>query len=196
MRGIKPATVGVDVIVESLRVLRHFEEVLTNPSPELRTSKGLMIYVKVVEHEYQKKLGTYSVYKKLNPELGDFNLDVFVRRVLKGITLTEGIMKRTLVPEDFKGLERLKVHLVSLEDIFLFKGVTLEPTPSSGKQKYSNFKYIPYIRGFNMEDRILTFNSTRHVKHFLAYHFIWIPKYRRDILVGKVAERLKQGAER
>lgn len=196
MRGIKPATVGVDVIVESLRVLRHFEEVLTNPSPELRTSKGLMIYVKVVEHEYQKKLGTYSVYKKLNPELGDFNLDVFVRRVLKGITLTEGIMKRTLVPEDFKGLERLKVHLVSLEDIFLFKGVTLEPTPSSGKQKYSNFKYIPYIRGFNMEDRILTFNSTRHVKHFLAYHFIWMPKYRRDILVGKVAERLKQGAER
>ena len=72
MRGIKPATVGVDVIVESLRVLRHFEEVLTNPSPELRTSKGLMIYVKVVEHEYQKKLGTYSVYKKLNPELGGF----------------------------------------------------------------------------------------------------------------------------
>ena len=47
-----------------------------------------------------------------------------------------------------------------------------------------------------MEDRILTFNSTRHVKHFLAYHFIWMPKYRRDILVGKVAERLKQGAER
>jgi len=47
-----------------------------------------------------------------------------VRRVLKGITLTEGIMKRTLVPEEFKGLEKLKVYLVSQEDIFLFKGVT------------------------------------------------------------------------
>jgi len=54
---------------------------------------------------------------------------------LKGITLTEGIMKRTLVPEDFKGLERLKVHLVSLEDIFLFKGVTLKPTPVIRKAK-------------------------------------------------------------
>jgi len=124
LRGIKPATVDVDIIVESLGVLRHFEEVLTNPSPELRTSKGLVIYVKVVEHEYQKKLGAYSVYKKLDSEFGDFNLDVFVRRVLKGITLTEGIMKRALVPAEFKGLEKLRVRLVSLEDIFLFKGVT------------------------------------------------------------------------
>ena len=124
LRGIKPATVDVDVVVESLGVLKHLEGVLTNPSPELRTSKGLVIYVKVVEHEYRKKLGTYSVYKKLDSELGDFNLDVFVRRVLKGITLTEGIMKRTLVPEEFKGLEKLKVYLISQEDIFLFKGVT------------------------------------------------------------------------
>ncbi|AHF81393.1 IS200/IS605 family transposase [Thermococcus paralvinellae] len=36
------------------------------------------------------------------------------------------------------------------------------------------------------------FSSTRHAKHFIAYHFVWIPKYRRDILVGKVAERLKE----
>jgi|Wag4MinimDraft_10_1082650.scaffolds.fasta_scaffold01927_1 putative transposase len=36
------------------------------------------------------------------------------------------------------------------------------------------------------------FSSTRHAKHFLAYHFIWIPKYRKDILTGKVAERLKE----
>jgi len=43
-----------------------------------------------------------------------------------------------------------------------------------------------------MEARIPAFSSTRHVKHFIAYHFVWIPKYRRDILVGKVAERLKQ----
>jgi len=124
LRGIKPATMDVDVVVESLGVLKHLEGVLTNPSPELRTSKGLVIYVKVVEHEYRKKLGTYSVYKKLDSELGDFNLDVFVRRVLKGITLTEGIMKRILVPEEFKGLEKLKVYLLSQEDIFLFKGVT------------------------------------------------------------------------
>ncbi|WP_143592344.1 IS200/IS605 family transposase, partial [Thermococcus litoralis] len=33
---------------------------------------------------------------------------------------------------------------------------------------------------------------TRHAKHFITYHFVWIPKYRRDILTGKVVERLKE----
>ncbi|KUH34810.1 hypothetical protein APY94_00080 [Thermococcus celericrescens] len=124
LRGLKPATADVDVVVESLSALSRLEGVLTDPSPELRTSKGLVIYIKVAEHEYQRKLGAYSVYKKLDPELGDFNLDVFVKRVLRGITLTKGVMERAFIPEEFKGLKRLKVHLVSPEDIFLFKGVT------------------------------------------------------------------------
>ncbi|MEG9193774.1 MAG: IS200/IS605 family transposase [Candidatus Methanoglobus sp.] len=29
--------------------------------------------------------------------------------------------------------------------------------------------------------------STRHTK-YCGYHFVWIPKYRRDVLVGDVAE--------
>lgn len=124
LRDIKPATADVDVVVENVGALNRLERVLTDPSPELRTSRGLVIYIKVAEHEYRRKLGAYSVYRKLDPELEDFNLDVFVRRVLRGITLTEGIMKRAFIPKEFKGLERLKVHLVSPEDIFLFKGVT------------------------------------------------------------------------
>ena len=43
-----------------------------------------------------------------------------------------------------------------------------------------------------MKPETPTLSRTRHAKHYLAYHFVWIPKYRRDILVGKVAERLKQ----
>lgn len=34
--------------------------------------------------------------------------------------------------------------------------------------------------------------STRHVKFWCAYHFVWIPKYRRDVLVGEVAEYTKE----
>jgi putative transposase len=30
--------------------------------------------------------------------------------------------------------------------------------------------------------------STRHTKYWCGYHFVWIPKYRRDVLVGDVAE--------
>jgi putative transposase len=33
--------------------------------------------------------------------------------------------------------------------------------------------------------------STRHAKYWCAYHFVWIPKYRRDILVGEVAEYIR-----
>jgi len=35
------------------------------------------------------------------------------------------------------------------------------------------------------------FRSTRHAKYWCAYHLVWIPKYRRDILIGEVAEYTK-----
>jgi len=35
------------------------------------------------------------------------------------------------------------------------------------------------------------FRSTRYAKYWCAYHLVWIPKYRRDILVGEVAEYTK-----
>ncbi len=31
-----------------------------------------------------------------------------------------------------------------------------------------------------------------HTKHRLMYHIVWIPKYRKRVLKGKVAERLKE----
>jgi putative transposase len=34
--------------------------------------------------------------------------------------------------------------------------------------------------------------STRHTKYWCGYHFVWIPKYRRDILIGEVAEYTRE----
>jgi len=34
--------------------------------------------------------------------------------------------------------------------------------------------------------------STRHAKYWCAYHLVWIPKYRRDILIGEVVEYTKE----
>ena len=34
--------------------------------------------------------------------------------------------------------------------------------------------------------------SGAHSRYNLKYHFVWITKYRRDILIGEMAERLKQ----
>lgn len=33
--------------------------------------------------------------------------------------------------------------------------------------------------------------SSRHSRHLLMYHMVWIPKYRRMVLRGEVADRLK-----
>ncbi|MEM0253519.1 MAG: IS200/IS605 family transposase [Candidatus Bathyarchaeia archaeon] len=34
--------------------------------------------------------------------------------------------------------------------------------------------------------------STRHTRYWCGYHFVWIPKYRRDVLTGGVAEYTKE----
>ena len=34
----------------------------------------------------------------------------------------------------------------------------------------------------------LRLRSTRHAKYWCGYHFVWIPEYRGDVLVGEVAE--------
>jgi len=36
------------------------------------------------------------------------------------------------------------------------------------------------------------YKSTRYVKYLCNYHFVWIPKYHKDILVGEVAEYTKE----
>ncbi|WP_251949775.1 hypothetical protein [Thermococcus argininiproducens] len=122
---MKEATADIDIVVENIPVLKALDEVLTNTPPELKVGPGVrVIYMKEIEHEYKVKLGAFSVYKKLDPELGDFTLDVFVKRVLRGITLSDGMKVRSIIPDEFMNLKVLRVQLVSLEDIFLFKGVT------------------------------------------------------------------------
>ena len=32
---------------------------------------------------------------------------------------------------------------------------------------------------------------TRYVRYWCGYHFVWIPEYRRDLLVGEIAEYTK-----
>ncbi len=38
----------------------------------------------------------------------------------------------------------------------------------------------------------MKYKSTRYVKYLCNYHFVWIPKYRRDLLVEEVAEYIKE----
>lgn len=38
----------------------------------------------------------------------------------------------------------------------------------------------------------MNLRSTRHAKYWCAYHFLWILKYRRDILVGLAAKYTRE----
>jgi len=38
----------------------------------------------------------------------------------------------------------------------------------------------------------LRLRSTRYARYWCGYHFVWIPKYRRDVLVGEVAEYTRE----
>ncbi|HII74039.1 IS200/IS605 family transposase, partial [Sulfurisphaera tokodaii] len=38
----------------------------------------------------------------------------------------------------------------------------------------------------------MEYKSTRHAKYLCNYHFLWIPKYRRKVLTGEIAEYTKE----
>jgi len=54
-------------------------------------------------------------------------------------------------------------------------------------KKYQHFNPSKY----NLDVKIATVRTSAHSKHNINYHIIWIPKYRKKLLYGKVAEVLK-----
>ena len=38
----------------------------------------------------------------------------------------------------------------------------------------------------------MEYKATRHAKYLCNYHFVWVPKYRREVLAGEVAEYTKE----
>ncbi len=55
------------------------------------------------------------------------------------------------------------------------------------KNKYKHFN--PEVH--KIESKIATVRTSHHCKFNINYHIIWIPKYRKQILTGKVKEVLK-----
>ncbi|NJE00440.1 hypothetical protein [Thermococcus sp. JdF3] len=91
------------------------EALLETPVPKLP------VYLRQYRSQWDYTLGMSARY--MHP-LHEFNLDVFVRRVLNRLYLSESMVSRAEVPEDFESHEFFRVCLVSKEDIFLFKSIT------------------------------------------------------------------------
>jgi len=54
-------------------------------------------------------------------------------------------------------------------------------------KEYPHFNPVKY----NLDVKIATVRTGSHCKYNINYHIIWIPKFRKKLLVGKVAEVLR-----
>ncbi|NJE30323.1 hypothetical protein E3E38_04550 [Thermococcus sp. 18S1] len=115
LRGLKSATKDIDIVVLSRGQFSLLQDLLETPLPKLP------VYVRQYRSRWDYDLGMSTRY--LHPLQG-FSLDVFVKRVLNKLYLSESMVSRAEAPEEFSSHELFKVMLVSKEDIFLFKSVT------------------------------------------------------------------------
>ncbi|MGC8735072.1 MAG: IS200/IS605 family transposase, partial [bacterium] len=49
-----------------------------------------------------------------------------------------------------------------------------------------------FLNGNRKMNELVKVKSTQHAKYQIAYHFVWISKYRKAILTGKVKEFLEE----
>jgi len=56
------------------------------------------------------------------------------------------------------------------------------------RNEYKHFNPVKH----NLDVKVAVIRKSFHCTHNINYHIIWIPKYRKKILTGKVAEVLKQ----
>ncbi|RUM57332.1 MAG: hypothetical protein DSY60_05140 [Persephonella sp.] len=55
-----------------------------------------------------------------------------------------------------------------------------------------NLKGLLFFVSLPYHNNIVEIKSNKHSKWQTAYHIVWIPKYRKSVLKGKIEERLKE----
>lgn len=108
-RGLKESTKDVDIVIESIVDYKVFCDALF----------GAEYYEPYpIKSEHERLIATSMYENKVG-----FHLDLFVKQVIKKLTLSNSMIKRAELYRDFGSL---KVYLLSKEDIFLFKGLASE----------------------------------------------------------------------
>lgn len=108
MRGLKRATKDVDVVVEDTRTLNTLKEALT--SWGYRALGGEEV------SRVDRKLNSSGIFVKE----GSPRVDIFVETICNAFHLSQSMMSRC----ESRGTGRLKLCVMSNEDIFLLKSVT------------------------------------------------------------------------
>ncbi len=108
-RGLKESTKDVDIVFKTERDCKQFCEALF----------GAQYFQPVSIHNDHRQLHATKMYENKD----GFHLDLFVKQVIRKLTLSKAMIERA---ELYKQYGNLGVHLLSKEDVFLFKGLASE----------------------------------------------------------------------
>ena len=114
LRGLKDATKDIDIVISEGKFI-ILQKILESPIA------GLPIYRSLYRSQWEYDLGMAARYAH---PLEEFNLDIFVKRTKNGLYLSENMIARAEIPEEFSSHEIFEIYLVSREDLFLFKSIT------------------------------------------------------------------------
>lgn len=107
LRGLKDSTKDLDVVLDERKDCKRLVKVLK-------------------EMDYDEKIDLEKIYEEMEPSAilerkGFPRWDIFVRSVVNGLVLTEEMKDRA---EEYETFGNLRLQLLSLEDILLFKSIT------------------------------------------------------------------------
>lgn len=108
-RGLKESTKDVDIVFKNQRDCGRFCEALF----------GAQYFQPVVIQNEHRDLHATKMYENKD----GFHLDLFVKQVIRKLTLSKPMAERA---ELYKKYGNLAIYLLSKEDVFLFKGLASE----------------------------------------------------------------------
>jgi hypothetical protein len=125
-QNLKDATKDIDVIVRSGNEMEQLGDALT------RTG----YFVPAIRGPYKKMQASLIMENQ-----DGFRWDIFVNVVCGGLSLSSSMKERALT---LFSMDRLSVHMLSLEDIFVFKSVT-------SRKRDKEDMYLLFLQGLDFD---------------------------------------------
>jgi len=142
-QNLKDATKDIDVIVGSGIEMEQLRDVLAR----------IGYFIPAIRGPYKQMQASLIMENK-----DGFRWDIFVNVVCGGLSLSSSMEERALT---LFSMDRLSVHMLSLEDIFVFKSVT-------SRERDREDMYLLFLQGLDFEvirDEIIRQNEQNRMRH-------------------------------
>ncbi|WP_094227425.1 nucleotidyltransferase [Methanolobus psychrotolerans] len=184
----KTATKDIDVVVRSDDELKIIKTAL----------KSIGYTVPVISGSYEQ-MGARAIFENTD----EFRWDIFVNVICDGLQLSDGMINRS--QELFK-LKNISVHMISPEDIFVFKAITTRERDREDMyslfSKGLDFEIIKKEIIWQNENKLTDFAWLAYfftgLEEFFNQYSIYHPVFEElqdiayeDMLIGMVKDKLK-----